>query len=221
MTRPRWLLPLLGLALTVLLALALRNVIGAVVVRGLLGGLWAVVLRLTELPRVLVWGLLLMILALAGAIAVLAPLRFLRPAPNPAPREAREARGRVEVLTEELMDVGRGPFFRRQLLQHLSRLTVAALKHRDNPSTREAQEALAHGDLPLDAALRRYLADGLARDEAAHDTGTPTNGGSRLRGLVNSLSDTAPPGAWHDPEFDQLVELLESELEVRYRDDGD
>jgi hypothetical protein len=211
------LLLLIGSGLVVVVAFLVRDLIGSTVVPFLLGEGWRIYSELSQLPQILLWGGIVILLITAGGVSALLSVHrvFIQEVPT-APPPPPDRPGRVSSLITELDDVRRGPFFRRQLIEHLSALTVAVLEQRDQPPSREVERLLAEEKLELAPELRDYLREGRRRNNGAPQSAPLQRVQERLKwGQGND------PQAWRDPQLAQLVALMEQKLEVRHRDNRD
>jgi hypothetical protein len=211
------LLVLGGVVLVVVVAILVRDVIGSTVVPFLLGEGWRIYSELSQLPQILLWGGIVVILITAGGVSALLSMTRVFNRETPATtRTAPDRPGRVSSLVVELDDVRRGAFFRRQLIEHLSALTVAVLEQRDQPTSREVERLLTQEKLELSSALREYLLEGRRRDNGDPAPNPVTRMQERLK-----WGQGGDAQAWRDPELSELVALMEQKLEVRHRDNRD
>jgi hypothetical protein len=197
----------IGLSLTVLLALALRDVVREVIVIPLLYVLWIGQLLLHSVPQVVCWSVFLIaafLVALLNLAQWEVPQRALR-------ATTRRSSGQVAVWAKRIRLMGRGGYTGWYFGQHVEKLIVDVLAYRERLSTRETRHRVKAGDLDAPPEVRAYFAIVLLpsryRWRIASLLRFRLRPGRRAQGMSLDESDVA-----------QVVRFLENQLEVGYDD---
>ena len=189
------------------LAFALIGVVRQFIAPFVLRTIWRVYLMSDSIPQVMIWAVFV---AFIPVLAVFVLLGERKGDVDDTGLEVRRQRGRVSDLRRMIRRSGRGPYFRRQLVRELTRLTLETLQQNERLTEEEAKERLRRGQLSLDPGVQTYLDQGARRLTLVEEDHPP----SGLRRLF-ALFDDAANGSWApDPELESLVAYLEQELEV-------
>lgn len=115
------------LALSVFLALALRDVVAVVVILPLLYLWWLVKIFYAAVPQVITWGILAALIFYSATLSLL-PRRKPRPGPEV---KAQPARGQIETLAELIEKSGRGNYYKWLVAHRLGKDAREILAQRD------------------------------------------------------------------------------------------
>ena len=197
----------LGLLLTLLLVLALRDVVREVIVIPLLYVLWMGRLMLRSVPQVLCWSVFL-IAAFFVALLSLAqwegPRRALR-------ATTRSSSGQVAAWAKRIRLMARGGYTGWYFGQHVEKLIVAVLAYRERLSTRETRRRIKAGDLDAPPEVRAYFRIVLLPSRNRWRIGSLLR--FRLRPVRRARGMPLDEGG-----MAQVVRFLEDQLEVGYDD---
>lgn len=197
---------LLAIPLTLVLSRTAGGLLYDLVAVPLLYIAWMGRLYLRMVPRILLWGALL----LFGLALVLA--RVLISGENPRRRDSGRrpgrgtpvlARGPVSRLADRIRSAGQSTYFRRELAQELARLLLQVLDHPGDRRWSEIQRCLNELDVP--SPVRDFL-----------DTGEQPVARRRRGGLIAWLTrwlrrDTGPDDPY--TALEHTVRYLENRLE--------
>lgn len=195
------------LALSLVLAFPLREVLERLVIIPLAYALYALGLFYKAIPQFLWW-------ALAILVVLILVARSLAPGERYTARQSLRAPvtpGPVEELATSIRKAREGIYFKWVVANRLGKLAYSMLVHRTGERSRSVFAPLLGPDWEPSPALRKYLETGL------HGSFTDYPAGDRSRS--RAASPSAPPAtlatlAPLDVEVGQAVEFLESQLEA-------
>jgi hypothetical protein len=210
----RWILALvLGLILTIPLALLLRDFVRDVFLVELGRVIWAARLIFESLPQVFVWAVLVVILLV---LAVRTLRSRIRPLPDGA-HGPTDPQGRVQALSRWIERSAQSEYFKQSLAHHLTGLAWEVMAHREHTSPDRLKQRQRAGGLDLPPVVGETLRTG-----QTPYVPTPEGLFSRIwrRLTLGKLGATwgaaeFSPGRGLDPALELLVEFLETQVEIR------
>jgi hypothetical protein len=194
-----------GLLLTVLLVVALGDVVRELIVIPLLYVLWMGRLLLRSVPQVLFWSAFL-IVACFLAFGSLAQGERARPDPHPA---AGSSSGQVSVWARRIHLMTRGGYTGWYFGQHMERLIVAVLAYRERLSTRETRRRMKAGELESPPEVRAYFDVAMMPSRRRWRIGLLSRFRLRPRGRAQGI----PPAG---RGMERVIRFLEDQLEVEH-----
>lgn len=198
--RNRLLLVGLVLLLAIPLTLLFWNVARDVIVLPFLYILWIGRLVFRAIPQLFLWLSFL-------AIALFFIIKSLTKRPKPAPKihgRAPPNPGRVAVWARRIYMMERGSFSNWYFAQHLHRLILNVLAHRERVEARQIKQYLKTGELDAPPEIRAYLEAALAR------TFPNSSFWSRLRRRLRLGTRTPLP----DLDLENVIQFLEEQLKI-------
>jgi hypothetical protein len=184
------------LALSLILAFPLRDVLVRVIIVPLAYLFWVLGLLYRAMPQLIGW-------VLAVIIVLMLFLESLLPQERFAPRKfirARPARGQVAELAASLAKTREGSYFKWLVANRLGKLAYGMLVQREGEGSRSIFAPLMGADWEPSSHLRKYLETGL------HGSFMDYPASDRSRFFA---------GAPLDSEIEEAVAFLESQLEAR------
>jgi hypothetical protein len=195
------------LLLTVLLVVALRDVVRETIVVPLLYVLWLVRLFLGSMPQMLFWSVFL-IVACFLALGSLAREKSARHDPGPA---VETSSGQVSVWARRIRLMARGGYMGWYFGQHVEKLIAEVLAYRERLSTREIRRRMKARDLEAPPEVRAYFEIVMMPSQRRWHIGIL----SRFRLFPRKRAQgMLPTGSG----MERVVRFLEDELEVPYDD---
>lgn len=199
-----WWAPLVGLPLSVLLMLGLRNFVRDALALPLSYILWLAGLIFDSIPQIWCWtGLLAAVLV----IAMRSLDRERRPPAATPPQSTRVPLGRITVWTERITMLLRGKYSRHRFGYFIGKLILDVLSHEERLSLRDIERRLERGELELPPAVRDYLFSRLKPGVI----GAPPSLLVRLKRL---LGLEKPLTVELNAELESIIKFLEDQLEV-------
>ncbi len=182
------------LALALVLAFPLRDVIQRTVIVPLAYFFWSLGLFYKAMPQ-LVWWTLAVLVVLILVVGSLSPgVEFA----SRIPPKSKLPQGQVEGLAEWMRKARRGVYFKWLVANRLGKLAYAMLVQRDGNPSRSVFAPLVGADWRPPAQLQKYLETGLHGSFADYPESGPI-----------SAASASPL----DLEIGEVVEFLESQRE--------
>jgi hypothetical protein len=193
----------LVLLLTVLLVLALRDVVREVIVIPLLYVLWMGQLLLRSVPQALFWFAFVIV---AFFLALGSLVRGKSPPPEPHP-VGRRFSGQVSAWAKRVRLMAAGGYTGWYFGQHVEKLIVTVLAYRERLSTGETRRRIKAGDLEVPPEVQAYFGIVLMPSRRRWPLGLL----SRFRFRPRVGAQRMLPGG-----LERVVWFLEDQLEVGY-----
>lgn len=201
----RVLLLLLIVAVLVLpMALALRD-LSRVMLTELMRLSWLVRQQLQALPQMTVWGLLLVVVLVAGVGSLFG---WSQRRPGTDGGFAR-APGQVWELSRWILRAAEGRYFRWTLNRYIANLTWEVLAYRERTTPRRLKRRVRAGDIELPTAILDFV-------ESSERLGPAESRSlwSLLRRQPETTAHSEAKGLRARPGLDEVVRFLEEQLEV-------
>lgn len=203
---------LLSLLLIAVAAFLGRDLFQEYVAPELLYTAWRVYILVDTIPQIILWGILVALLIVMAA-------RSMNPRRAPGSPEVPPGAyrpGRIGDLARSLRFMESSRYVRQETLRALDRLVVETLSQSSRRERPEIERAWAGGEVPVDEAVREFLAPVRRRDPLPDPSPAPVTGRfpwlvRRRRDLASWLRTWRPgsPAKALDPRLEQTVRFLE------------
>ena len=196
MTRRVWLVALIVLTLSLILAFPLRDIVQQTIVVPLAYFFWALNLFYQSTPQLAAW-ILIVLLVIVLAVQSLSPKE--RYVARPVPK-SRPPQGSVENLAEWIHKSEGGVYFKWLVANRLGNLAYQTLVQREGDPSRSVFAPLVGADWRPSTRLQKYLEIGLHGSFAEH---------------AHFKRGKDSPASPLDLEVGEAVTFLESQLETQ------
>lgn len=191
------------LLLAVPLVLLFKDFTREVLVAEILYIVWRVRILFESLPQIPIWTLFLIVVLF---VAVRSLIKHRQPSPTSREVTA-ERQGPVYALSRRIERSTTSAYFQWRLARDLRTLVLEVLVYQHRISSEQSEQFLDVGTLDAPPEVQAYLQTGLA----------PVY--TLSAGLLARLWQRLSPSTWDaavDPDLEQVVQFLETQLEVQH-----